>query len=106
MKFLIVITLIISLANCSQSNKVNNDSSANTPQIENDVDFWLTKADESVKLQKQTDFLAFGNSYNKYPTITIDASQSFQNIDGFGFTLTGGSAEVINHLNLEKNKNY
>src|SRR5690606_12250778 len=33
-----------------------------------------------------------------YPTIEIDSTQSYQSIDGFGYTLTGGSAYLINKL--------
>ena len=62
---------------------------------------WLTKADESVKLQKQSDIF-FNNSANNYQTIDVDASQKFQTIDGFGYTLTGGSVEVINQLSAVK----
>ena len=36
--------------------------------------------------------LAFATTYNVYLTIEIDDNQTFQKIDGFGFTLTGGSA--------------
>ena len=68
----------------------------------NEVDFYLTKGDQSQKLQKQEDLLVFGNNYNNYPSIEVDGSKSFQSISGFGFTLTGGSAEVINSLNEEK----
>jgi glucosylceramidase len=64
----------------------------------NEVDFWLTKSDESVKLQKQQGILAFGTSINQYPSIEVDENSAYQTIDGFGYTLTGGSAEVINSL--------
>lgn len=70
----------------------------NPPAATNEVDFWLTNSDESVKLQKQNTVLAFGNNSNQYPTIEVDSSISYQTIDGFGYTLTGGSAEVINSL--------
>ena len=69
-----------------------------TPPAKNDVDFWLTNGDETVKLQKQNTVLGFGTQTNQYPTITIDETSTFQSIDGFGYTLTGGSAEVINSL--------
>lgn len=69
------------------------------PTVNNEVDFWLTKSDQSVKLQKQTDILAFKSSVNMYPTIEVNESNTYQTIDGFGYTLTGGSAEVINSLN-------
>jgi len=64
-----------------------------------DVSFWLTKGDQSVLLQKQTTSLVFGNVSNRYSTITVDTTQTFQTIDGFGYTLTGASAYLINHMN-------
>jgi O-glycosyl hydrolase len=68
------------------------------PPVKNEVDFWLTNGDETVKLQKQSTVLAFGSNSNQYPTIEVDENTTFQTIDGFGYTLTGGSAEVINSL--------
>ncbi len=64
----------------------------------NEVDYWLTKSDQSVLLQKQVTALAFSTENNAFPTIDVDSTQIFQTIDGFGFTLTGGSADVINRL--------
>lgn len=74
------------------------------PAAKNEVDFWLTRADESVKLQKQSAVLAFGTSINQYPVIEVDESTSFQTTDGFGYTLTGGSAQVINSLSASVKK--
>ena len=65
------------------------------------ANFWLTKADESAKLQKQTD-LIFNNAANNYQTLEVDAAQKYQTIDGFGYTLTGGSVQVINQLSAVK----
>ncbi|CAN5420138.1 hypothetical protein BH11BAC3_BH11BAC3_19930 [soil metagenome] len=64
----------------------------------NDVEFWLTKGDQSVLLQKQTTVLSFGTTANSNSNIDVDTTQTFQTIDGFGYTLTGGSATVINGL--------
>jgi glucosylceramidase len=66
------------------------------------VDFWLTKGNQSVLLQKQLDILGFGTLLNTNQTIDIDESLTYQTIDGFGFTLTGGSAAVINQLTPAK----
>lgn len=74
------------------------------PVVTNEVDFWLTKGDQSVKLEKQSAVLGFGTNYNLYPTIEVDESSTFQTIDGFGYTLTGGSAQVINQLNAQTKK--
>lgn len=53
-----------------------------------EVEYWLTKSDQSVLLQKQPQSLVFGTETNAFRTIEVDSSQKFQMIDGFGFTLT------------------
>ena len=75
------------------------------PTATNDVDFWLTKNDQSVLLQKQSTVLSFGTTANSNPNIDVDTTQTYQTIDGFGFTLTGGSAYVINLLNATDKTN-
>lgn len=66
--------------------------------VNSDVAFWLTKGDRSVLLQKQNVALNFAATNNSNATIEVDESQVFQTIDGFGYTLTGGSASLINNL--------
>ena len=80
-----------------------NLSSCKSINTKNEVQFWLTKGDESVKLQQQKP-IAFINNSNNFQNIEIDDSQKFQYIDGFGYTLTGGSVEVINRLSPTKRK--
>jgi len=82
-----------------QSNTPSNDGDDNGSYVA--ASFWLTKADETVKLQKQSDIF-FKNTSNNYQTIDIDAGQRYQTIDGFGYTLTGGSVQVINQLSPAK----
>jgi glucosylceramidase len=53
-------------------------------------------------LQKQKEILIFGATATIYPTVEVDELQTYQTIDGFGFTLTGGSAQSINTLNTQK----
>lgn len=101
MKSLILIFIFIALNNCSKQNNEDNPA-PEPPTATNEVDFWLTKADQSVKLQKQSGILAFRDSYNNYPNIEVTDSETFQTVDGFGFSLTGGSAKVINSLNSDK----
>ncbi|MGG5207397.1 glycoside hydrolase family 30 protein [Chryseobacterium sp. MIQD13] len=69
----------------------------------NDVQYWLTKGNESVKLQQQAP-VKFVNNSNNWQNIEIDDTQKFQYVDGFGYTLTGGSVEVINRLSPSKRK--
>jgi glucosylceramidase len=63
-----------------------------------DVFFWLTNADKSVLLTRQNTGLLFNTVANQYPTIEVDTSQTYQSIDGFGCTLTGASAFLINKM--------
>ncbi len=69
-----------------------------------DIEFWLTKSDKSILLAKQNVVLRFKNEVNTHQTIEIDDKQTAQTIEGFGFALTGGSAEVINQLNTDVKK--
>lgn len=62
------------------------------------VSSWVTKGDKSVLLEKQASTLVFDTLINNNPAIVVDESQTFQSIDGFGYTLTGGSVEAINML--------
>ena len=95
-----LIWLLTVQSNCSKKNGGDEPNPPITPPvvIKNEVDFWLTKADQSILLKKQTDILAFGTPVNVYPTITVDPDQKFQTIDGFGYTLTSGSAQLINAM--------
>ena len=64
------------------------------------VSCWLTSGDQQSLLAQQTAKLAFGNAAaNGYVTVEVDSAQTFQEVDGFGYTLTGGSAQVINAMN-------
>ncbi|HCE53531.1 MAG TPA: glucosylceramidase, partial [Lutibacter sp.] len=91
MKSLILLFVFIALNNCSKQNNEDNNPLPEPPVATNEVDFWLTKADQSVKIQKQVGILAFKDSYNNYPNIEVNDAQTFQTVEGFGFSLTGGS---------------
>jgi len=66
--------------------------------VKTDAQFWLTQGDGSALLQRQNMALNFAATTNSNPTITVDTTQTYQTIDGFGFALTGGSATLINGL--------
>jgi len=68
------------------------------PNLTSDVSSWLTSGNKSSLLRKETAVLAFGTTANNYPVIRVDSAQKFQSVDGFGYTLTQGSAVVINQL--------
>lgn len=75
MKSLICIFIFSFLGSCSSGgDEPQTPGIPVEPGIENEVDFFLTKGDQSQKLQKQPDVLAFGNSNNNYPTIKVNIS--------------------------------
>ena len=59
------------------------------------AELWLTHPDTSALFQRQSAPLTFSTATNEHPTIEVDDSKAFQTMDGFGFTLTGGSAMHI-----------
>ena len=59
------------------------------------AEVWLTKADRSVLFAKQAAGLSFKTVKNDNPTILINEKETYQTIDGFGYALTGGSAQHI-----------
>ncbi|TDN94991.1 glucosylceramidase [Salegentibacter sp. 24] len=61
---------------------------------------WLTTLDKESLLEKKEVLIKDknDNTQEKGPTITIDTSQTFQEMDGFGYTLTGGSALHLNKM--------
>ncbi len=75
-----------------------------TEPLTSDVAMWLTNADQSQVFAKQNVSINFGTSAGAGSLINLDAATTYQTIDGFGYCLTGGSAQVINTMNdAEKN---
>ena len=58
---------------------------------------WTTKADQSALLEKSNYHVVTASK--EIPVIEINEKKTFQSVDGFGFTLTGGSAMLINKMN-------
>lgn len=59
---------------------------------------WLTNRDRSQIVTLQPGKLAFHPAGDATATIQIDDKQTYQTIDGFGFALTGGSAQLLHHM--------
>jgi len=71
-------------------------------QKSGDVQVWLTNADKSALFELQKPLLRFSKASSEVPTIEIDDQKSFQTIDGFGFALTGGSAQHLVRMDAAK----
>jgi glucosylceramidase len=63
--------------------------------IGGEAEVWLTNPDKSALFERQKTGLALSARANGNPTIDVDDKQKFQTIDGFGFALTGGSAQHL-----------
>jgi glucosylceramidase len=63
------------------------------------AEWWLTNPDGSALFVKQPTTLSFASVANGYPTIGVDDKETCQSIDGFGYTLTGGSAMLLQKMN-------
>ena len=92
----ITVVLIACMSACSR--KANESPAAANG---GEVAFWLTTGDRSSQLAKST--LSFSDGEGTDEVITIDTAQRFQSIDGFGFSLTGGSAYLL-HTKLDSAK--
>jgi glucosylceramidase len=68
------------------------------------AEVWLTHADQSKLFEKQSETFTFSPQSSTLPTIFVDEKQKFQSMDGFGFTLTGGSATLLWQMDADKRK--
>jgi glucosylceramidase len=62
------------------------------------VNIWLTTSDQSQELAPQLPASFTTDAGGSTPTITVDDNTTFQVMDGFGYTFTEGSAELINSM--------
>lgn len=93
-----VMLLVHTGCNKPQTNTGGGGPPVIPPVLKSEVDFYLTTGNQVYLLEKQSTVLRFGNVSNAYPDIQVDSSQTYQAIDGFGFTLTDGSASLITSL--------
>ncbi|SDM22551.1 glycoside hydrolase family 30 protein [Siphonobacter aquaeclarae] len=56
---------------------------------------WLTHADRSALFARQPEALRFSATAASGPVIDVNDVETFQTIDGFGYALTGGSAQHL-----------
>src|SRR3569833_990498 len=67
------------------------------------VNVWETTTDQSKLLQQQANVNFAGDAGTNPITITVDEHTTYQTIDGFGYALTGGSAQLINGMGTNAN---
>ncbi|MGJ5815277.1 glycoside hydrolase family 30 protein [Paludibaculum fermentans] len=63
------------------------------------IESWVTNRDRSALFEKQASPVAFQTHANaRGPVIVVDPGLQMQSMDGFGFALTGGSAELLSKM--------
>jgi glucosylceramidase len=80
-------------------------TSISLPSVaQKEVSIWLTNQDRSALFQLETPPLPFANSpsNDNDRVITVDDAKTYQSIDGFGFALTGGSAQLLSRMDPAK----
>jgi glucosylceramidase len=89
-----IITLVVLatfLTSCESGKQGLKDVTANARKVE----LWLTTGDKTKLLQPLHDNVSNGIVEGVH-LIKIDTSKTYQTMDGFGFSLTGGSAWLLN----------
>ena len=66
------------------------------------VSLYLTSPDRSALLALQPPIAFTTPAAASSQTITINPAKTYQTIDGFGFALTGGSAQLLMHMDAAK----
>jgi glucosylceramidase len=66
------------------------------------VDVWLSKADRSALVAEQSKRLAFEAAGGDGAVIEVADDVKMQTMDGFGFAMTGGSAELLMKMSAAK----
>ena len=59
------------------------------------VELWLTDPGGPARFERQTPLVPSSGAAPGDPTIEVEPAKTYQAIDGFGFTLTGGSAQHL-----------
>ena len=99
MKYLTTLFLSILISSCSTNTTIDN-ANQNTKEENisySNVDLYLTNADKSELFQFHENSIPNYVS-NINSSIKVDPDVTYQEIDGFGFSLTGGSALHLNNM--------
>jgi glucosylceramidase len=77
-------------------------SAASQAQEIPDAQLWLTTADRSALFAPQPGLLHFDEAQATGPMINVNDMEAFQPIEGFGFAVTGGSAQLLMRMAPER----
>lgn len=85
-------------SSCKKEVKINASDEQTIVRANESVSIWMTTGDKSNLLQQQSNRTFAADAGTNAHTITVNENTTYQSMDGFGFTLTQGSAQVIKGL--------
>lgn len=96
LSFAFTAMLCITMSSCKKNvSSGGTDESKTTVRANESVSIWMTTPDQSKLLQQQNNVTFAPDAGTNATTVTVNEGSTFQNIDGFGYTLTQGSAKLI-----------
>ena len=91
--------MLMAACSCNKNGNKSNTTSPEPPaNSRSDISTYLTQPDRFIYFKKQSDEVNFAEGTTSHPVIDVDTAITYQTIDGFGFSLTGGSAAMIHGL--------
>lgn len=99
MKMLNIISVLFIglLASCNKGEN-NTTTPPTTNEAKDSIYYYTTTPNQQQLLAKQAAAVNYATPPTNYQLITVDTSKTYQTVEGFGYTLTGGSATLINTL--------
>lgn len=90
--------VFLSLSVYAGCNKGGGEGDPVPPPVAGTVAQWFTNNSQAKLIEKQSALLAFNTKDPGGVKVEIDETTTYQTVEGFGYTLTGGSAALINNM--------
>ncbi|MCD8313117.1 MAG: glucosylceramidase [Bacteroidales bacterium] len=93
-----LLCILMGLWACSTGGTDSNEPDAPVvPETEGDVHIYVTTADRSSLFAESTEDFSSGSSMSPY-LVTLDRTQIYQTVDGFGAAITGATCYNLMHM--------
>ncbi|HWZ16425.1 MAG TPA: glycoside hydrolase family 30 beta sandwich domain-containing protein [Mucilaginibacter sp.] len=86
------LTIVLLLVLGLQATNADGQKETSNPQV------WLTDPDQGILFKQQNQISKPNSTDKNISFITVDKAKTYQQMDGFGFALTGGSAMLIHKM--------
>lgn len=97
LKHFLFLVLLFSMSACKGKDNPDDPIVPVVPDI-GKVKVWLTRGDKAKLFSQEAELSIRAVTSGEWPLITVDTSIVFQEIDGYGASLTGSSAYLLNRV--------